>query len=63
MDWLDIVIIIVLIAGIVRGIDKGFARQLLPAGGFFWRLILGSIFAKHLLAQHSNSHLTGSAIY
>lgn len=42
MDWLDIVIIIVLIAGIVRGIDKGFARQLLPAGGFFGGLFLGA---------------------
>lgn len=49
MDWLDIVIIIVLIAGVVRGIDKGFARQLLPAGGFFGGLFLGAALQSKFL--------------
>jgi S1-C subfamily serine protease len=49
MDWLDIVIVIVLIAAIVRGIDKGFARQLLPAGGFFGGLFLGAILQSKFL--------------
>ncbi len=41
MNWLDAVIILVLLAAIVRGIELGLVRQLCSAAGFFGGLFLG----------------------
>lgn len=49
MDWLDGLIIIVLLAAIIRGVELGFIRQLFSAGGFFVGLFLGAWAEGHLI--------------
>jgi len=57
MDWLDAVIIIVLAAAIIRGIDLGFIRQSFSAVGFFGGLFFGAWLEGRLLhlTQTTNS--------
>jgi S1-C subfamily serine protease len=49
MDWLDAIIIIVLAAAVVRGIDLGFIRQLFSAVGFLGGLFFGAWLEGRLL--------------
>lgn len=49
MDWLDGLIIIVLLAAIIRGVELGFIRQLFSAGGFFAGVFLGAWAEGHLI--------------
>lgn len=64
MDWLDAVIVIVLAAAIIRGIDLGFIRQLFSAIGFFGGLFFGAWLEGRLpsLAQTTNSRALASVI-
>jgi len=57
MDWLDGIIIIVLAAAIIRGLDSGFVRQLFSAVGFISGLFLGALIENKLIHV---SHTTTS---
>jgi S1-C subfamily serine protease len=41
MDWLDAVLLVILLAAVVRGVELGLIRQLCSAAGFFGGLFLG----------------------
>ena len=49
MNLLDILIIVVLVAAIIRGVELGFVRQLFSATGFFGGLFLGAWAEGHLI--------------
>ena len=42
MDWLDLFIILFLIAALIRGTEVGFMRQFFSTAGFFIGLFLGA---------------------
>lgn len=64
MDWLDIVIVVVLAAAIIRGVDLGFIRQSFSAVGFFGGLFFGAWLEGRLLhlTQTTNSRALVSVI-
>jgi len=49
VNLLDILIIVVLVAAIIRGVELGFVRQLFSATGFFGGLFLGAWAEGHLI--------------
>lgn len=64
MDWLDFIIILVVAAAIVRGIDLGLIRQLFSAVGFFGGLFLGAALEGKLVQsmQSTNSRAMVSVL-
>jgi S1-C subfamily serine protease len=57
MNWLDVFIVIFLLAALVRGTEVGFVRQFFGAAGFFGGLFLGALLEGKLihLAHSPNS--------
>lgn len=43
MNWLDIFIVIFLIAAVIRGLETGFIRQICSTAGFFLGLFVGAL--------------------
>jgi len=63
MDWLDGLIIIVLAAAVIRGMDSGFSRQLFSACGFFSGLFLGAWIEGRLIhIPHTTSSRTAVSL-
>ncbi len=59
MDWLDGIIVIILLAAIVRGIEMGLVRQLFSASGFFGGVFLGAAIETHTIrALHTTESRT-----
>jgi S1-C subfamily serine protease len=56
MDYLDLIIIVLLLMGVVRGLRVGLFQQSLALVGFFGGLVLGALLVQHLV--NANSSLT-----
>lgn len=57
MNWVDLLIILMLITAVARGIQAGWLQLFFSSGGFIIGLLIGSQAAKYL-AQHFSSPLT-----
>lgn len=54
MNWLDVFIIIFLVAAVIRGLEIGFIRQICSTLGFFLGLFIGALIEGKLL-QYAHS--------
>lgn len=63
MSWLDLIIVIVLIAAVIRGFEAGFARQVFAVAGFIVGLFLGAWLGGQLQGNASTQEAKSLLIF